>query len=458
MFLLKTKNNLNFLPASRKRGFTLIEALVFLFIFALVTITFYATWSVSTRYIIFVKNRFVAVSLASEKMEVVRNLPYDKIAHTGGDPPGNLHEDETITRAGREFHVHADIIYVDDPLDGTLGGSPNDADFVDYKNVRIEVFWDGDTHSVVLVSRFVPAGVESPATGLGVLVINVFSDQSGSNVADSTVHITNSDTGYNETRPTDSFGRLLLVGLSASTQKYQIALAKTGYEAVETLSPYPTTSYDPTDEHASVIAAAVNILNIIQNKTANLKIKTLNYLGESAASMDFYLKGGRVMGMTMSDPIEPVYKINEYAQTEADGEKDFNAISPGQYEFSLEEIGYTVIGLDTLSPLTLASEQTKTINIKVSPNNVTAVLFNVKDESVPIAGASVRLTNAGGYDTTLTTNVSGLAFFPVVANPPFAAGTYDFAITASGYTDFSGQVTVNENVLENKTVAMEIIP
>src|SRR5665647_564527 len=104
------KSKVNPPAGGPKSGFTLIEALVFLFIFAIVTITFYATWSVSARYIIFVKNRFMAVSLASEKMEVVRNLSYDKIAHTGGDPPGNLHEDETITRAGRAFHVHTDII------------------------------------------------------------------------------------------------------------------------------------------------------------------------------------------------------------------------------------------------------------------------------------------------------------------------------------------------------------
>jgi len=53
---------------SRKSGFTLIEALVLLFIFTIITITFYATWSMSTRYIVFIKNRFMAVSLANEKM------------------------------------------------------------------------------------------------------------------------------------------------------------------------------------------------------------------------------------------------------------------------------------------------------------------------------------------------------------------------------------------------------
>jgi hypothetical protein len=461
VFLLKTKNYQKFSPVSRKRGFTLIEALVFLFIFAIVTVTFYATWSVSTRYIIFVKNRFMAVSLASEKMEVVRNLPYDKIAHTGGDPPGNLHENETVARAGREFAVHTDIIYVDDPLDGTLGGSPNDVDFVDYKNVRIEVSWDDNAHSVVLASRFVPAGIESSAAGLGILVVNVYSDQSKDNVAGSTVHITNPDTGYNETRETDVFGRLLLVGLSASTKKYHVTLTKNGYETVETLPPYPETDYNPTDEHASVIATAPSPLDLIQNKTANLKIKTRDYLDQSAANMDFYLKGGRVMGTTVSaDPAvpgDPKYKIDEHTQTGANGEKDWGAVSPGQYKFTLEEPGYTLVGLNRTSPalFALPSEQTLELIAKVSPNNATALLIEVKkDAAEPITGASVHLTNTGGYDTTLTTDENGMAFFPIVANPPFAAGNYNFTITAAGYTEKTGSVAVTGNNLKTQEILM----
>lgn len=441
-----------------KSGFTLIEALVFLFIFAIVTVTFYTTWSVSTRYILFVKNRFVAVSLANEKMEVVRNLAYDKIAHTGGDPPGNLHEDEYITRAGKSFHVHTDIIYVDDPLDGTLGGSPNDVDFVDYKNVRIEIFWDDEAHSVVLASRFVPAGIEGSAASLGVLVINVYSDQSESCVAGSTVHITNADTGYNETRATDSFGRLMLVGLSESTKKYVVTLAKSGYEAVATLSPYPITSYNPVDTHASVIRSAVNTIDIIQNKTANLDIVTKDYLEQDVANINFYLKGGRIMGTTepaeLGDPVYPIYNIDSHTQTGSDGEKDFGAISPGQYEFILEESGYTLIGLNRASHFSLSSEQTLELNAKVSLDSVTALLFKVGNEIAPIANASVHLTNAGGYDTTLTTDENGMAFFPNVADPPFVAGTYDFSITADDHDSFSGQTTVNENSLKTEEVTM----
>ncbi|MBU0635220.1 MAG: hypothetical protein KKA52_09215, partial [Candidatus Omnitrophica bacterium] len=444
---------------SSKSGFTLIEALVLLFVFTIITVTFYTVWSVSTRYILFVKNRFIAVSLANEKMEVVRNLAYDKIAHTGGYPPGNLHQDEYLTRSKREFHVHTDIVNTDDPLDGTLGGTPNDANFVDYKNVRIEVFWDNEAYSITLTSRFVPPGIESSAAGLGVLVVNAYSDQSESHVAGSTVQITNADTGFNETRETDIFGRLMLVGLPEATKKYKVTLTKNGYETVETLPPYPATSYNPINTHASVIAGAVNTLDIIQNKTADIKVKTTDYLDQSVANVNFYLKGGRQLGTTepveLGDPVYPVYQIDSHTQTGADGEKDFSAISPGQYEFTLEESGYTIIGINPAAPFSLYSEQTLELAVKVSPNNTTALLIKVqKDVASPIVDASVHLTNTGGYDTTLTTDENGMAFFPNVSDPPFAAGTYDFSITAAGYVNFSGQVTVNENVLKTEEIIM----
>lgn len=445
-----------------KSGFTLIEMLVFLFIFTVIALAFYSTWLASTKYILFVKNRFVAISLANEKMEVVRNLPYEKIAHTGGSPPGNLHQDEYIIRAGREFHAHTDIIYVDDPLDGTLDGTPDDVDFVDYKNVRIEIFWDTEAYSVVLASRFVPAGIESSAANLGVLVINVFSDQSNSAVSGSTAHITNASTGYNESRGTDIFGQVMLVGLPESTQKYKVTLAKSGYESVETLPAYPITSYNPTDTHASVIKGAINTIDIIQNKTANFGVKTIDYLNQSAANINFYLKGGRKMGTTepieLGDPAYPVYQIDSHTQTGASGEKDFGAVSPGQYEFTFEEPGYTVVGINAVPTFSLASEQTFALTVKVSPNNATALLFKIKNAADPIAGTSVHLTNAGGYDTTLTSDENGMAFFPNVADPPFVAGPYNFSITAAGYADASDSVTVSAGSLETKEVIMTVTP
>ena len=126
-----------------KAGFTLIEALVLLFIFSLITITFYQVISVGTRYIIFSKNRLGAIALANEKMEIVRNMKYEDVGIVGGAScSGNIPQDEDVIRNEKSYHVYTLATYEDDPYDGTLGGSPNDIAYKDYKNVKIKVSWN----------------------------------------------------------------------------------------------------------------------------------------------------------------------------------------------------------------------------------------------------------------------------------------------------------------------------
>ena len=130
--MIKRKLKLSF---GNKSGFTLIEMLVFLFIFALITVTFYQVWSLGTRYILFAKNQLTAIALANEKMEVVRNLAFDDIALTTSDPPGNLQQNEDVVRSGRTFHVFTQVKNVDDTFDGTVGGNPDDSLApIDYKS------------------------------------------------------------------------------------------------------------------------------------------------------------------------------------------------------------------------------------------------------------------------------------------------------------------------------------
>ncbi len=366
--------------------------LVFLFIFSLIVVTFYSVWATGTRYILLVKNRLVASALANEKMEVVRNLAFDDIALTTGYPAGNLSQDEDIVRSGRTFHVFTQVRKVDDPFDGTLGGSPNDPNFVDYKYVKITVSWENGTQSISTSSRFVPAGIEQPVAGQGVLVVNVTSDKAeGALVPQSTVRVRKTDGGFDETHSTDNFGRLMLVGVPGSMKKYEITLTKSGYETVSTFAPYPDGGpYNPpVHEHASVIAGALNTIDMYQNELSNFSVKTTDYLGSDAADINYHLKGGKKLG---TDPIPPngdVYSTDIPDQTNSSGEKNYGAISPGDYNFTLEETGYKIIGINPGTAFTLTPGSPTTLTVKVSPENVTALLVNVTDGAggPPVFGA-----------------------------------------------------------------------
>lgn len=446
---------------TKKKGFTLVEALVLLFIFSLITITFYQVINVGTRYIIFSKNRLIAISLANEKMEIARNLPYDYVGIQGGACAGNIPPDEDLVESGKSFHVHTLATYVDDPFDGTLGGSPNDTAYKDYKIVKVIVSWNNnsaDQGSVSLLSRFVPPGLEEATLGDGILLIKIFSDQAGAGVPQATVKITNTDLGFSETRQTDDNGDVILVGVEESFQRYKIEVSKAGYETILTAPPYPDTDYNPTDTHASVVAGEVNNVSITLNKLSDLKISTQDYFGTLISDIDFKLKGGRKIGTDEVYPYTPVYNLDASDKTDSNGEKEYNDVSPGQYSIVLSdsETDYKIIGTDPPAPFWLLSEQNLDLKVKLADKNVTSILATIKksDSESLFSGAKVELSNSSGYSEEITTDDNGTAFFPLTNETPFIAGTYTLKITGEGYDDYSEDIEITENQLSEKNITM----
>ncbi|MFH0969058.1 MAG: carboxypeptidase-like regulatory domain-containing protein [Patescibacteria group bacterium] len=454
-----------------KNGFTIIEALVLLFIFCLVTVSFYSTLTLGLRYIQDSKNRLGATALANERMEIVRNLKYDSIGTEGGEIEGNILQDENVAENTRQYSVHTLVEYVDDPIDGLAG--EDSAWWADYKRVTITVSWNNSNLSngkVVLSSFFPPPGREVQHLGDGILSVNVCSDQGEKKgVPDSYVHIQNSETGLNTGKDTDTSGYAVFMGSNVrdSVQKYEITASKDGYETVSTMPPYPITSYIPDFPHATVITAggAVNVAYIIQNKLAeNLTIFTENYLGESLPNIDFHLIGGKKIGKQPAEPFDAVYNLDSNEKTNGDGKKDLGAVSPGDYTFSLVNpalANYEIISADpylqsgsSFEQFSLSSDQSLNFKIKLASKSETSILVKVVDtNSSPISGAQVKLSNTSGYDITQSTTSEGNAFFPTTSDL-FASGTYDLKVTADGFQDNDSQVIISTNQLKVETITL----
>ena len=439
-------------------GFTLVEAIVVIFIFSIITLTFYSVFSLGGKYIIESKNRLAAIALANEKMEIVRNLSYDQVGVVGGIPSGSLPSEEDAVEGGKTYHVKTFVKYVDDPFDGT---SPTD---YDYKTVKITVSWDragGGTDSTDLVSRFVPPGLEEASSGGGILSINII-NSSGIGVPQATVHITNTDVSptIDITAMTDNTGNLMLPGAPQSIQKYDINVAKSGYETVNTIDP-STVTYSVTDTPASVVAGMMNTKTIVEDILANLKINSVDYLGNPLPSVGFHIEGGRILGSDVSySPAMPEYNLVSDSTTDSSGESDFNSISPGQFFISKVGAisGYTFIGLDNFSGFDNASGaysflvspgQSGAIKMRFANNNDNSLLVDVTKSSdgTPIQGAQAVLTNSGGYSATVTTGADGVAFFPV-SSEPMIAGGYSLSITATGYAAYNSSVNIDKLTLQ----------
>lgn len=445
----------------KTRGFTIIEALVVLFIFALITVTFYSLFSVGTKYIIESKYRLGAVAVANERMEMIRSLNYSEIGTTEGYINGDIPSFDQVTIDNRTFFIFTNVIYIDDAYDGTEDGTPDDAIPTDYKRVTVKTAWENDVNSsraISLVSDFAPPGVEGSMGG-GTLVIKVINKDSVG-IQNFSVNIKNTSLGINENFVTDSNGGISLPGAVADGNNYEISISKTNYFSIITLPPYPTTSYYPVYAHASVTEGSKNIYSITTDEVSNVVLKTEDPLGSVVPNISFNLKGGMRKGNTIDDPPDnpsaPIFYFDQNLNSGSNGENTLGNISYGSYDFTPNVSGgdYEFIKmfpfdatLNDKAKFSVEPGSDFTQKAIFANKNMNSVLITVLDSSssLPVQNASVRLYNLSlpdPYDVTLSTDDFGMIYFPNNL-PELAVGNYNIDVTSSGYQNKTEPVTIN---------------
>jgi len=459
---------------SKKSGFTLMEMLVFLFIFVVVVLSFYQSFNLGINYILESKNRLAATEIANEKMEIIRSLDYYKIGTKQpngsggwiyGSPSGDILLDETVSKNTRAFFVKTLVQYINDPTDGTPTSTPADPRPNDYKNVSVQVSWDAGMdpkESVFSVSTFVPQGIEAASTK-GIVSV-------ATGVPYASVRLSDSVVSFDQTYPADDGGYTMFFDLPQDlTGHYNLEISKSGYFPVHTLPPYDPAvpgSFDAVDKNFSVTNGVFQPITIGMVQTSNLSINTKDMLGNSVPNVDFLLEGGRVMGHEVpSSKVVFSYKQNgnsgsggNVAITDSDGiaagTYTCTTTPPSGYEFvKMDSATATSADKFVLPPAAAAFEATALF----AKQDVDSFLAMVEDGTThnPIKDASVELKNTAlGYDVTLTTDQFGKAFFPNDSTPLATGQTYDITVTATGYTDLTDTVTIN--ALTKKTLSLTL--
>lgn len=447
-------------------GFTFIEAMVVVFLIVVVAVTFYSVFSYGINTIIESKKRLAASQVASEKMEVARNLEYADLGTTTGIVHGVLPEREVISRNSGTYYVFTFVQYIDDPYDQTL--SADTTGMNDYKRVRIKATWEDDRNSakgVVLVSDFAPTGIESDVGG-GTLSINVL-DNDMNAVKRADVHIANSALGIDVLTTTDDTGNIIFPSAPAGDKNYAIEISKEGYYPVQTYPPYPTSVFNPVNEHASVFEDQLTTLNLYTGKSSKLTIQTQDPFGESVSSVGYNLEGGIKIGDTVATPSIPVYVYDENLNSGSSGENKLEELSFGTYTLTFNAVdGYEFFKLD---PIDAAFSENNKLNLLAGTDltkkaffiskTLNSVLITVKNnaDQKPIKGALVQLKNSlpEPYDKTIVTDDFGQAYFPDEL-PELVAGAYDLKITADGFQDKTDSVNISQ--LTKKSVSLTLKP
>ncbi len=444
----------------KRRGFTLIESMIFLLLFALISTTFFQAYIVTTRTIIESRNRLGGTALANQRMEIIRSIEYTTIgtkhwngsAWVYGIPAGDLIEEEDVSVSGAQYHVDTFVQYVDDAFDGV---TPADTIPTDYKRVRITVSWGsrGADQQVALFGSFSPNGVESSSGG-GVLSVNVL-DAGGNGVSGADVRIQNSSASIDTTATTDATGNITLPGAPAGTQKYILTVSKSGYFGANTYAPYPTTAYNPVDVHATVVANVLNQKSIVMDRAVNIKLSTEDPFGSDVASVPFTLAGGRLLGTNPSTSAA-VYNFSNSSTTDGSGEKTYSSQSYGQYTLTVPDTATHTFW--KITPETTATNlldvlpgANADIKVVMVPKNTAGLWVTVVNDAngLPVSGATVKLSNATlPYDVTRTTDAFGKVYFPESTSAPLSAADYSIEISATGYTTKTDTVTVGTALLQ----------
>jgi len=233
MKLLKPKTH-NLKPNS---GFTLIEILIAIALLVIIGYSTYLIIASSLEVISRNQWRLEAVAVVGTEIETIRNMKFEDIGIEGGSPPGKLEAQKAISVRGLEFDLKTTVRNIDDPFDGTLGGSPNDTAPADYKLVEFEIDCTNcptKFQSIFMTTTVAPENLET-STNNGSLFINVF-DAGGLPVVGADVLVENftASPTISISDETNTDGILQLVDIPTSTQSYEVTVSKNGYSSEQT--------------------------------------------------------------------------------------------------------------------------------------------------------------------------------------------------------------------------------
>lgn len=262
----------------KNQGFSLVEVLVSVMIISILTLGVFSLIILSLK--ITKENQYYvnAIEIANQRMERIRNMPYDEVGVVSGVPMGSIPQVENIHRANAGyFTIHNYVVFYDDPFDGEMGSTTNPDTIIDYKIATVQVSWQGSygQKNVTIFSKIIPR-TEETTFGYGLLKISVV-DANGAPISGASTTVISTDLGINQTNLTNSEGILYFPAPAlapATSTGYKIIVGKSGYGIDQT---YPVSAGNPNPTKRNLFVAAGNKQeeSFSIDRLATLNIRTL---------------------------------------------------------------------------------------------------------------------------------------------------------------------------------------
>ena len=382
-------------------GFTLIELTVAIAIFLIFALGIYSTSTIVFKIVYQSRMRILETALLSEQLEIARNLPYETIGILNGIPSGVLQHSQTIVRDGATFSVITSVRNIDDPFDGTLGGTPNDTAPADYKLIEVSsICINCSQQTPVILSTIVaPKNLEGESKN-GALFIHVF-DSNGLAVPQANIHVVNTasnpDIIFDDV--TDNDGMLRIVDAPTGTLSYNITVSKPGYNSDYTVSS-TVENPNPLKPPSNVVSQTITEISFSIDTISALNISSLNSVCSNIAGPSATIYGEKIIGASPS-----VYKMSQNFSL-ASNNYIFNNLEWDTYHLSLLGASYDLAGSVPMLPIKLNPGATQNVSLILKPHTANSLLIKAKDAGtgLPLSDATVHLSG-NGVDDSLQTDL-----------------------------------------------------
>jgi hypothetical protein len=383
-----------------KKGFTMVETLVGIAVFLTISIALYQVYVSLFSVASASQYKILAISLANEQFEIIRNLPYSDVGEVSGIPKGKIPHTQQFVRGGITFNVITTIRNIDLPYDGTLGGNLNDLSPADNKLVEVEV--ECDTCKgylpITLTTTIAPKNLETASTN-GALFIKVF-DANGVPVSDADVHVVNAKVSPNIIIDdvTNINGMLAIVDAPPGIEAYEITVSKNGYSTDKTYAT-STTNLNPTKPNATVLVQQVTQISFVIDRVSNLTIKSVGPTCVVLPDFNFTMTGAKTKGVNIP-------KFSSALTTNSSGLYNNTNIEWDTYSIMGTDSSYDIYGLNPLSPNEITPNSSETVMIIGGPKTPKSLLVTVKDSvtGLPVTGATVKISDGDDFEYTQITD------------------------------------------------------
>ena len=465
--------------ARRQAGFTLIEVIFAISLFGIVSTSIITVLTSATTADGLARDRSIALELAQQEVEYVRQLSYMNAGTVGGNPAGVVIATQQKQVMGLWYTLKTRIRWVNDPVPTSF------ATYANYKQVRVTVTRNSDNKQLARVYTYLTSATRQAYGGANNAVINITVNDFvlNSPLVGASVNLYDGPSAP-ASDITDETGTVTFPGLTPNPTSgnasyyYDILASLAGYttlweDTLQSVSPGVAVPSNTSSIAESIKAGHVQLsdsetqnVTLLLYKPATINVSLLNLGGTTAYTGPACVSVG-APGPNRGSQEYVENGASSYAITTMPVSYPGNTVTEPLVPATYVVAARTFTGATTANVCTTTSSQTMTfapLATKAVPDNYTGGVLtssfpltlnytptsaNLKakvqvtarsscSSGSTISGARVdfRDGNTSGVFMTATTNSSGIATF---YNVPYQTGYNVLAWTKTVHGTLANQ-------------------